>query len=69
MRRVYQMDHSIRIGITPLIDVTFLLLIFFMCAMKFKTLDMNELARHAMEDLDPDYFDKVSPDGGFLVAG
>ncbi|GAB4280763.1 MAG: 3-isopropylmalate dehydratase small subunit [Coriobacteriia bacterium] len=36
---------------------------------KFKTLDMDELARHAMEDLDPDYYDKVSPKGGFLVAG
>ena len=36
---------------------------------KFKTLDMNELAKHAMEDLDPDYYDKVSPEGGFLVAG
>ena len=36
---------------------------------KFKTLDMGELARHAMEDLDPDYYDKVSPEGGFLVAG
>ena len=36
---------------------------------KFKTLDMDELAHHAMEDLDPDYYDKVSPDGGFLVAG
>ena len=36
---------------------------------KFKTLDMNELAHHAMEDLDPDYYEKVSPDGGFLVAG
>jgi 3-isopropylmalate/(R)-2-methylmalate dehydratase small subunit len=36
---------------------------------KFKTLDMNELAKHAMEDLDPDYYDKVHPNGGFLVAG
>ena len=30
---------------------------------------MDELAHHAMEDLDPDYYDKVSPEGGFLVAG
>ena len=36
---------------------------------KFKSNDMNELAVHAMEDVDPDYFDKVSPEGGFLVAG
>lgn len=36
---------------------------------KFKTLDMSELAKHAMEDLDPDYYGKVAPEGGFLVAG
>jgi 3-isopropylmalate/(R)-2-methylmalate dehydratase small subunit len=36
---------------------------------KFKTLDMAELSKHAMEDLDPGYYEKVHPDGGFLVAG
>ncbi len=35
---------------------------------KFKTLDMNELARHVMEDLDPDFHRKVAP-GDFIVAG
>ena len=27
------------------------------------------MAVHAMEELDPDYYDKVKPEGGFLVAG
>lgn len=36
---------------------------------KFKSNDMDELAVHAMEDVDPDYFDKVKPEGGVLVAG
>lgn len=35
---------------------------------KFKTLDMQELAQHLMEDLDPDFYRKVSP-GDFIVAG
>lgn len=35
---------------------------------KFKTLDMRELAKHAMEDLDPEFSQKVTP-GDFLVAG
>lgn len=35
---------------------------------KFKTLDMNELAKHVMEDLDPDFYSKVTP-GDFIVAG
>lgn len=35
---------------------------------KFKTLDMDELAKYAMEDLDPDFYDKVEK-GDFLVAG
>ncbi|MBC7252430.1 MAG: 3-isopropylmalate dehydratase small subunit [Actinobacteria bacterium] len=35
---------------------------------KFKTLDMDELARHCMEDLDPDFVNKVRP-GDFIVAG
>ena len=36
---------------------------------KFKSNDMDELAHHAMEELDPDYYQRVSPQGGFLVAG
>jgi 3-isopropylmalate/(R)-2-methylmalate dehydratase small subunit len=35
---------------------------------KFKTLDMRELARHLMEDLDPDFYTKISK-GDFIVAG
>ena len=35
---------------------------------KFKTLDMDELARHVMEDLDPDFYRKIAP-GDFIVAG
>ena len=36
---------------------------------KFKSNDMKEMAVHAMEELDPNYYEKVSPHGGFLVAG
>lgn len=35
---------------------------------KFKTLDMKELARHVMEDLDPAFFSKINK-GDFIVAG
>lgn len=35
---------------------------------KFKTLDMKELAKHVMEDLDPDFYEKVTA-GDFIVAG
>lgn len=35
---------------------------------KFKTLDMKELAKHVMEDLDPEFYTKVSQ-GDFIVAG
>ena len=35
---------------------------------KFKTLDMKELAKHAMEALDPKFSEKVKP-GDLLVAG
>lgn len=35
---------------------------------KFKTLDMTKLAHHVMEDLDPDFYSKVTP-GDFIVAG
>ena len=36
---------------------------------KFKSADMEAMAVHAMEELDPDYYAKVKPQGGFLVAG
>lgn len=35
---------------------------------KFKTLDMDELARHVMEDLDPRFYERLQP-GDFVVAG
>lgn len=35
---------------------------------KFKTLDMKELARHAMEDLDPGFHGRLR-EGDFVVAG
>lgn len=35
---------------------------------KFKTLDLAELARHVMEDLDPDFYRKITA-GDFIVAG
>lgn len=35
---------------------------------KFKTLDMKELAKHVMEDLDPDFYSKIKT-GDFIVAG
>lgn len=35
---------------------------------KFKTLDMKELAKHVMEDLDPDFYEKITA-GDFIVAG
>ncbi len=36
---------------------------------KFKSADMEAMAVHAMEDLDSEYYNKVKPNGGFLVAG
>ena len=35
---------------------------------KFKTLDMDELAKHVMEDLDPNFYSKITS-GDFIVAG
>jgi len=35
---------------------------------KFKTLDMDELAKHVMEDLDPAFYSKITS-GDFIVAG
>jgi len=35
---------------------------------KFKTLDINTLARHLFEDIYPDFYKKISP-GDFIVAG
>jgi 3-isopropylmalate/(R)-2-methylmalate dehydratase small subunit len=36
---------------------------------KFKSNDMEDMAHHAMEELDPHYYDRVKPQGGILVAG
>jgi 3-isopropylmalate/(R)-2-methylmalate dehydratase small subunit len=36
---------------------------------KFKSNDMDDMAHHAMEELDPNYYERVSPQGGILVAG
>ena len=36
---------------------------------KFKSADMEAMAHHAMEELDANYYEKVKPNGGFLVAG
>jgi 3-isopropylmalate/(R)-2-methylmalate dehydratase small subunit len=36
---------------------------------KFKSNDMQEMARHAMEELDPNYYAKASTTGAILVAG
>jgi 3-isopropylmalate/(R)-2-methylmalate dehydratase small subunit len=36
---------------------------------KFKSADMEAMAVHAMEDVDPDYYAKAKPNGAFLVAG
>jgi 3-isopropylmalate/(R)-2-methylmalate dehydratase small subunit len=36
---------------------------------KFKSTDMEAMAVHAMEDVDPHYYEKASPSGAFLVAG
>ncbi|OPY57316.1 MAG: 2,3-dimethylmalate dehydratase small subunit [Pelotomaculum sp. PtaU1.Bin035] len=35
---------------------------------KFKTLDMKELAKHVMEDLDPGFYGKVTA-GDFIIGG
>ncbi|MFH1449939.1 MAG: 3-isopropylmalate dehydratase small subunit [bacterium] len=35
---------------------------------KFSTLDMNELAKHIMEDLDNHFYEKIKP-GDMIVAG
>jgi len=35
---------------------------------KFKTLDINELAKHLLEDICPNFYQRISP-GDFIVAG
>ena len=35
---------------------------------KFKTLDMNELSKHVMEDIRPGFYDEITA-GDFVVAG
>jgi biopolymer transport protein ExbD len=44
MRKSVHEQEEVKLSITPMIDVTFLLLIFFMCAMKFKTLERKVAA-------------------------
>ena len=36
---------------------------------KFSITDMKELAKHIMEDIDPDFSKKIVPGGSFIVAG
>lgn len=36
---------------------------------KFKSTDMEAMAVHAMEEVDPRYYEKAKPEGAFLVAG
>ena len=36
---------------------------------KFKSNDMDEMAHHAMEELDPNYYERVHDEGAILVAG
>jgi 3-isopropylmalate/(R)-2-methylmalate dehydratase small subunit len=36
---------------------------------KFKSTDMEAMAVHAMEEVDPHYYEKAKPNGAFLVAG
>ena len=36
---------------------------------KFSTLDMKELAKHVMEDVDAEFSQKVEPGQSFIVAG
>lgn len=36
---------------------------------KFSITDMKELAKHILEDLDPDFYSKLKPGQSFLVAG
>lgn len=49
MSRAINDQEEVKLSITPLIDVTFLLLIFFMCAMKFKTLE-RKVSAHLPTD-------------------
>jgi len=43
-------DEELKLEMTPMIDVTFLLLIFFMCTLKFKTLE-GKLAAYLPKDV------------------
>ncbi len=36
---------------------------------KFSITDMKELAKHILEDLEPDFYSKLKPGHSFLVAG
>jgi len=36
---------------------------------KFSITDINELSKHIMEDIDPDFYKKITPGASILVAG
>ncbi|MBM3243835.1 MAG: 3-isopropylmalate dehydratase small subunit [Candidatus Omnitrophica bacterium] len=36
---------------------------------KFAITDIKELARHIMEDIDPDFYSKITPGSSLIVAG
>ena len=52
MKRTPQDEEELKLSITPLIDVTFLLLIFFMVTLKFKTLE-EKVAAYLPKDRGP----------------
>ena len=61
LRAIAEEDHELEM--TPMIDVTFLLLVFFLCTLKFKTLE-GKLAAHlprgvGVNPIDPALFEKV----------
>ena len=36
---------------------------------KFSITDIKELAKHIMEDIDPNFYSKITPQASFIVAG
>lgn len=51
-------DQDSKLEMTPMIDVTFLLLIFFMCTLKFKTLE-GKLAAYLPKDVGGSAIDAI----------